>query len=263
MISQSLLSSRRFPSDTDASSSPPTAASRSWAPRDHAVRERPDAPLLAGLIAALDMVDQGTLILDRDGVILFSNERARQLVGAGRGLFVIDGRLRACAPADARLLASRLACCGEAAPDDVTRHVVKIGEPALLLQITPLRPLADGLGAAENGILVVFNDPAAASLPDDREIRLLFGLTEAETGVAMDILSGDGAKACARRLGTSPETVRTHLRHIYSKTGAKGQAALVRLLLSASRSKPPSPVDAETRISARATPRLRRTFEVV
>lgn len=262
MISQSLLSSRRLPSDAHAASRPKPAALRSWVPQDASL-ERPEAPLLAALIAALDMVDQGTLILDRDGAILFSNERARQLVAAGRGLFVIENRLRACASADARLLASRIACCGAAGFDQGMRHVVKIGEPALLLQITPLRPLADGLDSTENGILVVFNDPTGASLPDAREIRLLFGLTEAETGVAMDILSGDGAKACARRLGTSPETVRTHLRHIYGKTGAKGQTALVRLLLSACPSKPPALSDAEVRIHARGIPGTRRNLAIV
>ncbi|MBV9078260.1 MAG: helix-turn-helix transcriptional regulator, partial [Methylobacteriaceae bacterium] len=60
-----------------------------------------------------------------------------------------------------------------------------------------------------------------------------FSLTGAEAAVALDLLSGEGLKASARRLGISLETARTHLRHIFAKTGARRQAELVRLILSA------------------------------
>jgi DNA-binding CsgD family transcriptional regulator len=41
---------------------------------------------------------------------------------------------------------------------------------------------------------------------------------------------GDGIQACADRLGITRATARTHLAHIFRKTGTNRQAELVRLL---------------------------------
>ncbi|TIX97438.1 MAG: LuxR family transcriptional regulator, partial [Mesorhizobium sp.] len=42
-------------------------------------------------------------------------------------------------------------------------------------------------------------------------LRLRFGLTRAETDVALEILKGDGRTAAAARLCIAPTTVRAHL----------------------------------------------------
>jgi DNA-binding CsgD family transcriptional regulator len=62
-------------------------------------------------------------------------------------------------------------------------------------------------------------------------LRRRHGLTLAEANVALEILKGDGRKAVAARLGISITTVRTHLSHIFEKTGVRRQAELVRLLM--------------------------------
>lgn len=61
--------------------------------------------------------------------------------------------------------------------------------------------------------------------------RRRFGFTMAEISVAFEILKGDGREAVAARLGISVTTVRTHLSHIFEKTGVRRQAELVRLLM--------------------------------
>ncbi|HLW26409.1 MAG TPA: helix-turn-helix transcriptional regulator, partial [Kiloniellales bacterium] len=58
-----------------------------------------------------------------------------------------------------------------------------------------------------------------------------FGLTAAEAELALEIMRGDGREAAAARLGITVATVRTHLLHIFEKTGVHRQAELVRLLL--------------------------------
>lgn len=58
-----------------------------------------------------------------------------------------------------------------------------------------------------------------------------FGLTRAEAVFAVEILKGDGLLATARRLGVALTTVRTHLAHVFDKTGTRRQAELVRLIL--------------------------------
>jgi DNA-binding CsgD family transcriptional regulator len=57
-------------------------------------------------------------------------------------------------------------------------------------------------------------------------------LTPAEADFALEIVKGDGRAAAAARFGISVGTARTHLTHIFDKTGVRRQAELVRLLLS-------------------------------
>jgi DNA-binding CsgD family transcriptional regulator len=62
-------------------------------------------------------------------------------------------------------------------------------------------------------------------------LRSRFGLTCAEANLAIEITRGDGRKAAAARLGIAVTTARTHLTHIFEKTGVRRQAELVRLVL--------------------------------
>jgi DNA-binding CsgD family transcriptional regulator len=56
-------------------------------------------------------------------------------------------------------------------------------------------------------------------------------LTPAEAAVATEGLKADGLRASADRLGTSVTMARTHLAHVFDKTGSRRQAELVRLLV--------------------------------
>ncbi len=47
------------------------------------------------------------------------------------------------------------------------------------------------------------------------------------------LLRGYSAKAAARELGISPETLRVHRKHIYAKLGVSSQGELFSLFLSA------------------------------
>lgn len=62
-------------------------------------------------------------------------------------------------------------------------------------------------------------------------LRQRYGLTKAETDVALEIIKGDGRTAAAARLSIAPATVRAHLSRIFEKTGVHRQAELVRLLI--------------------------------
>lgn len=85
--------------------------------------------------------------------------------------------------------------------------------------------------------------PAAILLASDPERqwqaakqRLLqqqFGLTAAETDLALAILAGETVQEYARRLGRSHDTARTHLKAVFLKTGTRRQAELVRELATA------------------------------
>ena len=65
----------------------------------------------------------------------------------------------------------------------------------------------------------------------DTRLQLRLGLTFAEARVASRLARGADLATIAQDLRVSRETVRTHLKRIYCKTGARRQAALVALVL--------------------------------
>jgi DNA-binding CsgD family transcriptional regulator len=59
-----------------------------------------------------------------------------------------------------------------------------------------------------------------------------YGLTQAEAKVALAASSGLSIPETANRLGLSPNTIKTHLRRIFAKTGTSRQTELARLMAS-------------------------------
>ena len=61
----------------------------------------------------------------------------------------------------------------------------------------------------------------------------LYGLTGSELRVLLAMAPGLCVKEAAESLGISENTAKTHLKHIYSKTGTSKQTELLRLFMSA------------------------------
>jgi len=71
-----------------------------------------------------------------------------------------------------------------------------------------------------------------AACRQDEALRNSFGLTEREATIAKLICLGYAPAKLAGRLSLSTNTVRSHLKRIFSKTRTHRQADLVRLLLT-------------------------------
>jgi DNA-binding CsgD family transcriptional regulator len=69
------------------------------------------------------------------------------------------------------------------------------------------------------------------SLPREATLRELHGLTPAEARVALEMLQGRSVAQAARRLGISPNTVKTQLQRVFEKLQVSRQTELVRLLM--------------------------------
>ena len=73
--------------------------------------------------------------------------------------------------------------------------------------------------------------PGGNTLPDVPTIQRSLGLTETQARIARQLADGSDLPAIADQLGVSLSTVRTHLRSIYTRTGANSQARLVSRVL--------------------------------
>jgi DNA-binding CsgD family transcriptional regulator len=80
-------------------------------------------------------------------------------------------------------------------------------------------------------VAAVFVRKAAFDLPDPVDaLAGTYQLTPAELRVVMAIVNLGGVPEIAPVLGMSEPTVRTHLRHIFQKTGTNRPADLVKLV---------------------------------
>ncbi len=80
--------------------------------------------------------------------------------------------------------------------------------------------------------IVFITDPDALQLPDDARLQRLYGLTPAQSKVALALAGGSTYREAAETLAVSEDTVRSHVKEIYSKLRVNRQADLVRLVLA-------------------------------
>ena len=96
-------------------------------------------------------------------------------------------------------------------------------------------PLTSGArrkaGIAYSAVAAVFVRKATLDLPHPLEaLAGAYKLTPAEMRVLMMIVQIGGVPEIAPVLGVSETTVKTHLQHIFGKTGTSRQAELVKLV---------------------------------
>jgi DNA-binding CsgD family transcriptional regulator len=97
------------------------------------------------------------------------------------------------------------------------------------------------LSLPDAAVLLFIVDPANRAGVPLAWIVDAYGLTPAEARVALAASSGLTIPETAHQLGLSPNTVKTHLRKIFAKTGTSRQAELARLVASIGLMRPNGP----------------------
>lgn len=75
-------------------------------------------------------------------------------------------------------------------------------------------------------------DLTAAARVSPATLCKLFGLTHAEARVAQHMLQGGSAESMAQRQGITVNTLKSHLKAAYAKSGTYRQADFLKLLLA-------------------------------
>jgi DNA-binding CsgD family transcriptional regulator len=107
------------------------------------------------------------------------------------------------------------------------------GLEPLILHLLPVRRSAHDVFGRGMALLIV-TTPGKRSAPDMRVLSGLFDLTPAEGKVARELARGKSVEDIATLHGVTVETVRTHVKSIFAKTGSNRQPELVALLLGLS-----------------------------
>jgi DNA-binding CsgD family transcriptional regulator/PAS domain-containing protein len=187
----------------------------------------------ASLATVLGRSRHGVFLVDGDCRVRFVNPAAERLVAPGDGPRVVGGVLTAANPEGARRLAELVgiaaatpaACRGATMALRTSAHRLP-----LAVTVTPMATRPASLFGRRTLVMVMVADLEAEMTAPEARLRDLFGLSRAESRVAMAMAAGDTPKEAAARLGLSFFTVRGHLVRIYEKTNTNRQADLARLL---------------------------------
>jgi DNA-binding CsgD family transcriptional regulator len=186
---------------------------------------------------ALDALDQGVMLLDGQGEVLFSNARAQSFLRVGNCLTLKGGLLRAASVAGQVLLGGALGRVMQSGLPESLRVFAVSAQPEVpaphCLTITRL-PRDEQLPAhalhARAEVLVLVSVPQAQRAVTARQLMQLFSLTQAEARLAHALARGWSVDEYARVQGLGLPTVRTQVRSVLDKTGAARQQDLVRML---------------------------------
>ena len=154
-------------------------------------------------------------------------ERVLQQSGRlGRGAY---DRLTPAAPAIDRELTA-LAKQFAADPEQRPRAIRLSRDPWIDMLVAPLRVRAIVAGTAPVAMIYLSGDGSSTA---DRceQLAELFGLTRGESRLAWSMARGLTIAEAAAETGLTVETARFYSKRIYAKTGARGQADLVRHIL--------------------------------
>jgi DNA-binding CsgD family transcriptional regulator len=176
---------------------------------------------------ALDAVGLVAITVQSGGRIFHSNAAAECVLQRGDGLVARNGILTAAQHRAAVQLEDAVARATAPFSPAASAVVVERGEdePAYLVTITPL---TGRIG--EPAALLLFRDPAVPDNSLAMRLHALFGLTNAEAAVAIDLAGGLPLADIARNRGVKVTTLRAQLKSIAVKTGCSRQSELVALL---------------------------------
>lgn len=108
-------------------------------------------------------------------------------------------------------------------------HRASNDTPPLIVHLSPIAGHGRDLFAAAQWLMIL-TPPAAGKPVSSRMLSGLFDLTPAESRVVVHLLQGAGVGGAAESTGTSPDTVRHHLKSVFHKTGTHSQGELLALL---------------------------------
>jgi DNA-binding CsgD family transcriptional regulator len=194
------------------------------------------------LEATLNAFATAVYLTDRHSRIVYMNRAAESQVSTSDVIRVANGHF---APTSrmARVALTKVIeeAIGDGADPVTSSFSIALngGDSAGL--IATVLPLAHG---ALSGIAAIFvQDPRVMPPFQGEAFAKLYGLTKSELSVLLAMAPGLCIREAAGLLGIGETTAKTHLQHIYFKTGTSKQTELMRLVMS---STPPVGAGANT-----------------
>jgi DNA-binding CsgD family transcriptional regulator len=186
----------------------------------------------AALADALDGITAAFFLVDSTRRPVHANASGRAMLARGDVVRTIGDRLTPCNDR-ARKAFTRIFSCAQNGGTGLKFAAVPMPTPDDELWMAHVLPLASGSRrqAGYSAVAAVFVRRAVLDLATPlATLAETYQLTPGEARVLGAIVEAGGVPEAARVLGVSETTVKTHLCHVFDKTGTKRQAELVKLV---------------------------------
>jgi DNA-binding CsgD family transcriptional regulator len=191
------------------------------------------------LLETLDLIALAILLVDRSGRVFYSNKVARCFLSDGDVVRLYHGRLGALGTKASADLQAAVAIAARGASEPPRQGVVVPlqDEDGTLRAASWIFPLtssrSDAFDAGRRGCAaVVIREIARASTVSSEFFARCYGVTHAEKRLLQTLADGMTVAEAGQALKVSLNTVKSHLKSLFAKTGTNRQAELMRLALS-------------------------------
>jgi CheY-like chemotaxis protein/DNA-binding CsgD family transcriptional regulator len=192
---------------------------------------------LMGADEALNRIAVGVFLIDIDRKVLFRNRRADELLAEADGLSLgREGLLRGERPQQTQALRDIIetsisrGSAGNRQGSDAVALTRESGKRPLIAVACPLGRGPAAAGEPAVGLFVT--DPEWRSSDAAEAVAQLYGLSPAETRLALALVRGLRLDEIAEEFGLSRNTVSYTLKNLFRKTETDRQADLINLFLS-------------------------------
>ncbi len=200
---------------------------------------------IAASLQALDRIRQGILLLDERGAVCFANSTAENILGREDGLKLSGTAatghrtLDTDDPLAQGALARALQSGVGLAEADATHFAQTVlirrpsGSTSYAVQVSYLAETNPYRLGSQTPEPSCSSRMARWSLqPEPTLLQRVYGLTPAEARAALALCDGGSLEAVAAQLNVKLNTLKTHLKSIYTKTSADNRAALTKPMLA-------------------------------
>ena len=190
---------------------------------------------LSNLENALDLLQTALVLLDASKKVVFVNRAARIMLDECTALCFHGSKLVPKNAAESARLQELIAKAiltgnGMAVHGVGVMQIFRTGQRPLNLLVSPFCCETNSSLPGRAAVAVFLNDPERRPSVPSEILRVLFGLTAAETHLGLHIVGGNSLSDAADLIGVSRETVKSQLRSIFQKTGTKRQGELIKLI---------------------------------
>jgi DNA-binding CsgD family transcriptional regulator len=178
----------------------------------------------------LDRLDRGVVLLDARGCIVDANSHALHVIRSCSGINVRAGRFSLTDRELDQQLRDGLASHGTSRRNERVVLAARVrcrgSEPYCIV----IRALSPEFHERRTAFLALLYAPNGLQGISVEVLRRVYGLTPAQAAVARNLFAGHSVEETAQALDLSLNTVRTHLKQIFTKCGVNSQAELLHLL---------------------------------
>jgi DNA-binding CsgD family transcriptional regulator/PAS domain-containing protein len=192
---------------------------------DRSLRRRVETESFAATI--VNRLRAAVVRLDERMNVLFANQAAYRLAADNDVIAIVQGRLRFVGSGSSETLRAFLRKASASEREGCETALLGSNQ-GRRVRVWGWAAKPEGIGGIQVGLVMLPDDYDAEVL--DIMLRENYGLTPSEIRTAVSLLSNTGLSAVAEDTGVSLETVRFHMKRIFSKTGTCRQSEFVRVI---------------------------------